>query len=122
MVTKIGDIDFVAKEVKYHHSCQKSYLNRAERLKHQMVNIEEKKGSEYQKLRSAHDRAFSDIIGYIQEAVLDNERAELLTSLYEMYMVFLAEHGCSDSNYNAQTLGSKLLEYFKGGACIGQSK
>ena len=30
LLAKIGDIDFVAKEVKYHHSCRKSYLNSAQ--------------------------------------------------------------------------------------------
>ena len=114
MMTEIGDVDFVAKEVKYHHSCRKIYLNKAERIKQQSLNREEKKDSEYHKLRSAHDRAFADIIGYTQEAVIDHERVELLTSLHEMYMVYLAEHGCCDSNYNAQTLGSKLLKHFKG--------
>ena len=121
MITKIGDIDFVAKEVKYHHSCRKTYLNRAERTKQQSVNSEEKKDSEYHKLRLAHERAFSDIIAYIQDAVVDNERAELLTSLHERYMVYLAEHGCSDSNYAAQTLASKLLKHFKGKLAMGKS-
>ena len=29
MIAKVGNIDFVAKEVKYHHSCRKAYLNAA---------------------------------------------------------------------------------------------
>lgn len=31
-----------------------------------------------------------------------------------MYMEYLAEHGYSDSNYTAQSLGSKLLKHFQG--------
>ena len=121
MITKIGDVDFVAKEVKYHHSCRKTYLNKAERLKQQSVNSEEKKDSEYHKIRLAHDKAFSDTVEYIQEAVVDNERAELLTSLHERYMVYLAEKGCSDSNYAAQTLASKLLKHFQGDLAMGKA-
>ena len=37
-----------------------------------------------------------------------------------MYMVYLTEHGCSDSNYNARTLGSKLLKHFKRELAMGK--
>ena len=32
MTTKLADVDFLAKEVKYHHSCRRTYLRRAERM------------------------------------------------------------------------------------------
>ena len=31
MLTKISDVDFIAKEVKYHHSCKSKYLKSVER-------------------------------------------------------------------------------------------
>ena len=32
MLVKLGELDFIAKEVKYHHSCRNSYCKRAERV------------------------------------------------------------------------------------------
>ena len=90
-------------------------------MKQQFENSEEKQDSEWHKLRSVHDRAFCDITAYIQETVLDQERAELLTFLHERYMVYLAKQRCSDSNYQAQTLGSKLRKHFKGKIAMGKA-
>ncbi|MCG7875152.1 MAG: hypothetical protein N0C90_02335 [Candidatus Thiodiazotropha endolucinida] len=121
MITKIGSVDFVAKEVKYHHTCRKNYVNRAERKKQSIISGEEGEETEYRKLRAAHDKSFCDISEYVQEIVLDKEHAELLTSLHERYMIYLAEQGYSDSNYKAQTLGSKLLKHFEGKLAMGKS-
>ena len=41
-------------------------------------------------------------------------------SLYERFMVYLAEHSYSNSNYTAQFLGSKLMKHFRGKVTMGK--
>ncbi len=49
-LVKYRAVDFVAKGVKYHHSCHKNYLSRAERVK----KIEKEEKTEYAEVRDAH--------------------------------------------------------------------
>lgn len=53
MLAKIGSINFVAKEVKYHNSCRKAYINAAHR-----IEVEPKSNSEYTETRDFHDKCF----------------------------------------------------------------
>ena len=89
MTTKLADVDFLAKEVKYHHSCRRTYLRRAERL------AEGSKRSETSKL---YEDAYGTLKMYITSTLVDNKRAELLTCI--------AEHSIKES---ALHLGSLIL-------------
>ena len=66
MITKLAGVDFIAKEVKYHHSCRRTYLRRAERL------AEDSKRSETSKL---HEDAYETLKMYITNTLVDNEGA-----------------------------------------------
>ena len=96
MLTKISSGNFVAKEVKYHHSCRKAYINFAERVK----QSGEKSDSEpYQKLWKAHSKAFQNIAQYVARNIVENKAADLLSSIHKSYMVVLSNEGIADSNY-----------------------
>ena len=76
LLTRKTGIDLVAKEVKYHHSCRKAYLQRAQRCTSEALNEKSQ----------AHESAFIELKSYIQQALIDNEGAELLTSLHKRYI------------------------------------
>ena len=57
-------MDFIAKKVKYHHSCRKTYLNRAERI-HTGTSQEK---SEQTEAREIHNKAFETLTGSISRA------------------------------------------------------
>ena len=62
LLAKIGDNDFVLKEVRYHHSCRKSYLNSAGRTQ----------SNNPSKLLKLHDTAFSELCNYIDTSVVQD--------------------------------------------------
>ena len=70
ILAKFGDINFVSKEVKYHHSCRKAYINKADRTVDNVPDYED-----------AHRIAFELLSKYIQMSIADGKIAELLTSL-----------------------------------------
>ena len=100
MTTKLADFDCIAKEVKYHHSCRRTYLRRAERL------AEGSKRSETSKL---HEDAYGTNGKYITSTLVDNKRAELLTSLHAQHMTIL---GSDESTYPARSLSAKIVNTF----------
>ena len=100
MITKLAGVDVIAKEVKYHHSCRRTYLRRAERL------AEDSKRSETSKL---HEDAYGTLKMYITNTLVDNEGAELLTSLHARYMTFI---GSDESTYPARSLSAKIFNTF----------
>ncbi len=102
MLAKIAGVDFFAKEVKYHHSCRKAYLNRAQRA--DLSKCKQKSAK-----TSRHDEAFEGLKSYICVTLVENEGAELLTSLHTRYMNNLDSE---NSNYSAQTLCEKILKEF----------
>ena len=68
MLTKIYSGKFVAKEVKYHNSCRKAYINSAGRVK----QSGEKSDSEpYQNLRKANSKAFQNIAQYVARNIVE---------------------------------------------------
>ena len=77
LLAKIGNIDFIAKEVKYHHSCRKIYLQKSQRVQ---VSAEDK--SDYSESRDNHLRAFFILTDYLQDKVLTDNRAEFMTSIH----------------------------------------
>ena len=78
MLARISGIDLIAKEVKYHHSCKRSYLHNADKIP---------SGSSSKK-PSIHDLAFLELKRHIQETLVESEGAELQTSLQKRYTSF----------------------------------
>lgn len=99
MLAQLGGLDMKAKEVKYHHSCRRSYLSRAR-------SSEQRKGKLQSGKVLAHDKAFRLLRTYISETLIANKGAELLTSLHKQYLNNLE---IEDSTYPARSLTDKIL-------------
>ena len=100
MLSKISGIDLIAKEVKYHHSCRRMYLQRAQRTT-EIKDCNPKV--------QAHSSAFEHLQLHIQHTFIDNDGAELLTSLHKRYLENLK---IDDSQYTAQSLVKKIMNSF----------
>ena len=72
LLAKICHVDFVAKEVKYHHTCRKQYINKANRVQ---STEHDKDKSVYGDLREGHNRPFLTLSKYISENVLKNNHS-----------------------------------------------
>ena len=102
ILAKIAGIDMKAKEVKYHHSCRKAYLNKAK--------IAETNESKVKSQRSStHEKAFDLLKLHIAENIIENEGAELLTSLHTRYKETL---DTEEASYSAQHLCEKIMKEY----------
>lgn len=102
LLAKIADLDLIAKEVKYHHSCKNKYLKQAQR-----ENVP--KSEEHNAKTHSHESAFKQLEQYIQETLINCPGAEQLKSLHHMYLQHLPTE---DSTYSAQSLEAKILKRF----------
>ena len=110
MLTVIGDIDFVAKEVKYHHTCRRQYLKSAEQLLKEQDNEDAE--------LSCNEKAFYAVSLHVQSSVLENKHAELMSSVYAHYLNVLSDEGVTDINYESRCLERRLQRHFKGDIII----
>ena len=101
-MARVGDVDFIAKEVKYHNNCRKAYLADAKRKCQKSDN----------KFSHIHQKAFEVVKAHV-DRVIDQNSGVLLTRLLEEYISCLEENGLKDSNYNTQNLQLKLRKTFK---------
>ena len=100
ILSKISGIDLIAKEVKYHHSCRRVYLKRAQRTTDPTISNPKV---------ISHQSAFETLQLHIQQTFIDNDGAELLASLHKRYLEIL---DIEDSQYTAQSLCIKIMKYF----------
>ena len=107
LLTKIADIDFIAKEVKYHHACRKAYLNKAQRTQEK-----ECEKSDLQEARETHQKAFGYLADYVKLNILENNRPEFITSIHIHYTAILNDQGHLNTDYPVRSLTEKIKNHF----------
>jgi hypothetical protein len=93
----IGHIDFIAKVVKYHHSCRKNYLPESKRV------VENKTSG----ISVPHAKAFAGTEESIDNVIKD-KGGIFLTTLHKKYLSILSENGIFECTYSAQSLPHKI--------------
>lgn len=121
MLTRIGEIDFKAKEVKYHAVCRSKYQTEAQST-HYMKESREKENREgepqpsyWQQERDVHTQAFDALACYIEETIIANSVVHLLTDVNDQYCALLHEIGgdnFKDATPSVQKLEEKILKRF----------
>lgn len=101
ILSKIADLDLIAKEVKYHHSCKNKYMKQAQRQQQQP--------KEQSSRIKSHEMAFRELERHINDKLVQTPGAEALKSLHQKYIQYL---GDEQSNYSAQCLQAKILDSF----------
>lgn len=100
-------VDLIAKEAQYHKSCRRDYFKEAGVVDNANANITS---------RRLHSQSFNTISDLIQKEVIDNNKAMLVNSLFELYRCeYLSFGGTPDQfdSYTAQALMYKVKEKFK---------
>ncbi|KAH3834053.1 hypothetical protein DPMN_107371 [Dreissena polymorpha] len=91
MMAKVGSVDFIARQVRYHHSCRKQYINKSDR-KRKIVKTECAINSpESMQPQKNKDHVFNKIKEHIDSHIIMQENPEILTSLYELYRTCLSK-------------------------------
>ncbi len=72
-------------------------------------------------IRETHADAFHNLIDYIKMYVIDEKRAEYITSIHSRYERFLQEHNIDYTPFNTQSLTEKILKTFKDEVLISKS-
>ena len=111
MLAQIQNIDFHAKEVKYHNVCKWDYLNRARSAIAQECKVKTK-ASEI----GVHQQAFELLLSYVQTSVVDNNRPEYLGSIHKLYCHYVDET-VTDSSIEMvypvpKTIGEKIIHAY----------
>lgn len=110
----VGDVDIFAKEVRYHHSCRRAYISKADRSR----DHGNKTKSDYQEARDIHQNAFQKLVDYVQSSVIEEKCAEMLTSLHSRYLQHMHDDGLDTMTYSTQALANKLLRHFGDKICM----
>jgi len=119
MQTKLSNIDFVAKEVKYHNICRVAYQN-----KYNQFHDSKKKNEDhlnFQKSpwhinRNFHNIAYLSICDVIEQSIVKFKKIILLNVLHNEYLNLLCEISDGlfvNSSYTSQHLEDKLKRTFE---------
>ena len=106
-LAKYENIDFIAKEVKYHHTCKRTYLNKGVSLKKSSEVT-----TEYKKIREAHTEAFEKLSEYLYEYIIQYKRSEFVSTIMKRYRRILDELDVCDTGYKVQNLTDKILSKY----------
>lgn len=82
---KIAGIDLVAKEAKYHHSCKSAFLLKAKRDPSEPSSMDCQSDESKASNRSI---CVKNLHAHIETSLINGQRPELLTSLYDRYFDF----------------------------------
>lgn len=84
LLGKISGVDLIAKAAKYHHSCKSAYVLKAKRIS---TNTCSKDSSATGGVKET-GTAIKNLRAYVENSIIVDKRAELLTSVYERYLDF----------------------------------
>ena len=111
MLLRIRSEDLIAMDVVYHSACLSTYITTAPATTYSPLE------------QSLHDSAFQKLIDEIQEDLMENKKAFVISHLLEIYKSYLPSGAQS---YTSQKLQNKLTKHYGSNICIqsqqGQSK
>ena len=105
LIVKLSGVNPIPKELKFHHSCRALYYTRAERAKgFGLSTIKEEPVEPKYPLQCTFT--------YVKENVIDKNRPERLSSIYEHYIDLCTEHEVAPGVSKVQYLGNLLEKEF----------
>ena len=121
MLTKIRNVDFVSKEVKYHGLCSCRYQKRAENvqnnnnLRPNSVKSNSKQTSDWHFSRQVYTEAFKIICCFIDSAIIKEKEVHKFNDLNNHYQQILYELGglkLEDPFSSAHKLEKKIKDFY----------
>lgn len=116
LLRKIHNIDFIAKEVRYHNSCRTELSDKAKAINKKKENEKKQFYGRDKKIRKS---AFDATITFVEEKIMKNEEVHRIADLSNQYLTWLVEFGFSDEKVESEAvrkhkyvLLDKLLTHF----------
>ena len=125
--TRLTDVNFITKEVKYHNTCRLKYQNEAEKTPAGRKSLSKEDCNlakcHWHIERDVHKTAQEALVSYIEENIITNNEVYFLTNLCRYYNLLLKEIGgedFKDADTTVQNLTDKIKREF--GDRIGITK
>ena len=121
MLTKIRNVDFVSKEVKYHGLCRFRYQKRAENVQNNnnlspnSVQSNSKQNPDWHISRQVHVKAFKTICCFIDNAIIKEKEVHKVKDLNNHYQEILYGLGGSkleDPFSSVQKVEKKIKDFY----------
>ena len=116
LLRKIHNIDFVAKEVRYHNSCRTELSDKAKAINKKKENEKKVFYGRDKKIRTS---AFHATIAFVEENIIKNEEVRRIADISDQYFTWLIEFGFSEEEVESEAvrkhkyvLLDKLLSHF----------
>jgi hypothetical protein len=110
MLGCVEGVNLIAKEARYHESCRRKYVRRADRF-HHSTSVDE--GHMVEK-KSANDSAFKFICRHVETEIVDSGKVERMSMLRNRYVQYMQDNHPQfhNPNYVTHKLKSKLIAKF----------
>ena len=126
LLSKLGSIDFVAKEIRYHGICRTKYQTAAEQVSKTSQNKEGPKLSIslWHRGREVYSEAFKSICSLVENQVITGGDVLGLKDAFNNYVSILEDLDTENlaPSYTAQKLEKKLKLHFKESTLIHKGK
>ncbi|XP_043362068.1 uncharacterized protein LOC122458284 isoform X4 [Dermochelys coriacea] len=103
MMCRVSVEDLIAKEAVYHSTCISSYLSK--------TNLKAKQSSCTATIQSPYDVAFYQLIKEIDNDLMDNKKALLLSKLLQRYKALLPSE-IETASYSSSKLQARLVKHY----------
>ena len=125
-LSKLGSVDFVAKEIRYHGICRTKYQTAAEQVSKTSQNKEAAKCSInfWHRGKEAHSEALKSICSLVEDQIITGGNVLGLKDAFNNYVSITEELDAENlvASYTAQKLGEKLKLHFKERIIIHKGK
>ena len=71
--------------------------------------------------RDVHSKAFQSLAEYVQDSVINENKAEFMVSIHSRCISVLGDLGVDGSDYTVQTLTEKIIKHFGKAVSIAKS-
>ena len=111
LLGEIDGVDLIAKEARYHESCRKDYVRKAERTHH---SDDEASTGQMSEQLAAYADAFQWLCGHIKQDILMSGKVERMTMLRDRFLQYVENVHPDFYNplYTSQKLKSRIVAEF----------
>ena len=124
LLTRIANVSFSSKEVKYHNVCRLQYIRNASKLETNKVK-DQTNCSDWHIARISHNKSFDSLKEIIQKSVMDAKEVQFLNDLNNHFIAIFHENvgdGFSDKSHSVQKLEEKIKNAFSDSVAISKGR
>ena len=124
LLTRITNVSFSSKEVKYHNVCRLQYICNTSKLETNKVK-DQTNCSDWHIAGTSHNKSFDSLKEIIQKSVIDANEVQFLNDLNNHYIAIFRENACDgfpDISHSVQKLEEKIKNAFGDSVAISTGR